>query len=474
MLRQLLLTVAVIAAPAAAWGPDVIWSRRLDFGADEMAWGIDSRGGDIVACGYRTDESLTAGCLVVKLDQSGDTVWTSAFGTGLDDYATAVCLDADGNVYVVGYVSQIFGRGRPEARRLLPAAWDDLSALVRKYDPQGGLKWSHTLSGRAALGVACDDSGNCYVSGTAGDLRGSSDFWCAGYSAGGDSLWSVTLDFGPLDLGYRACKTPGPGISFCGFSLAGDNSFGVIVRVGPDGETLWTRAVHLGRSAGLMGIAADRFGNLVAAGAVSDSAADMQLLAVKCDSAGNLLWQRTLVLEGVPQALGAACDSAGNAFVVGTTTAWPCRAFAVKYSPGGDTLWTVTGTGVEDEYYEVACDPAGNPVCAGRVSDGSWSDLLVVKYRGLAAVQEPAPTPPAPVALAGIVRGAAFLDVGVPGRYRLEFFDRCGRSLGRFHDGWLGQGRHRLPLPAAAAGAYLVRLTAPGGRTARFRAVVLR
>ncbi|MBM3316159.1 hypothetical protein FJY71_10075, partial [candidate division WOR-3 bacterium] len=187
MLMRLAVVLGLAASLAPALGPDEIWVNRLDLGQDEMAWGIDSRGNDIVATGYFTDTSLTAGCLVVKLDQSGDTIWTRTFATGLDDYGTAVCIDAEGSVYVAGHTSQVLRAGPGpaliDATRAragsAPALRQDQNALVLKYDADDDLKWSHVLPARGAVGVAVDDSGGCYVTGYAGDILVSSDLWWA-------------------------------------------------------------------------------------------------------------------------------------------------------------------------------------------------------------------------------------------------------------------------------------------------------
>ena len=67
-----LAILACLLGTALASGPDTLWVRRLDLGADEYGNGIASRGNAIVAVGY----SSGGDWLVVRLDQAGDTVWT--------------------------------------------------------------------------------------------------------------------------------------------------------------------------------------------------------------------------------------------------------------------------------------------------------------------------------------------------------------------------------------------------------------
>jgi hypothetical protein len=469
-MRSTILT-ALLAASLAVAGPDVIWQTRLDFGMDEMAWGVDSRGPDVAATGYFTDTTLTAGCLTVKLNQSGDTVWSRTFTTELDDYGLATCLDAEGGILVAGYSYQVFG---PRPARLVPSSgFQDYRALVLKYDAEGELKWSRVLPGYGALGVAVDDSGTCYVSGMAGDPLISSDFWYAGFSATGDSLWSRTLDCGLGDVGYRAAWAPGTGLVFAGLVMGIDSACGVVVRVGPGGDTLWTRGVSAGSHTGLLGISIDPEGSIVASGTAADSLGQAMLTA-KYDSAGGCKWWDTLAME-YAQALGTECDSAGSVYVAGISGAWPFDALAVKYSPEGETLWTVRYPGYEDEFYEVACDNAGNPVFAGRVSDGSYSDFLVVKYTGLAGIAESNPGP-AQRAAAGVIpaRSGFALCVPAAGSYRVSVCDLAGRQVRLLHSGWLDAGTHRFPVTALPAGAYVIRIESPGRAATALRAVLVR
>ncbi|MEO0074014.1 MAG: hypothetical protein ABIK43_05085, partial [candidate division WOR-3 bacterium] len=217
ILTRFAIWATLVAALAYAAGPDVIWSSRLDFGGDDLALGIDSRDDMIAVTGWFTDSTSTAGCLTVRYNQNGETLWSRTFVTGLDDYGCATAIDNEGNIYVAGYSTIVSDRRHPFPGLSAAAAFQDNDAFILKYDPAGELKWSRTITGCAALGVAVDDSGNCFVSGFDGDIATSSDLWCAKFSSVGESLWSSTYDFGEQEIGYRACRLPGHGFACCNF-----------------------------------------------------------------------------------------------------------------------------------------------------------------------------------------------------------------------------------------------------------------
>jgi hypothetical protein len=477
MLKRLGLLLGFTVLVALAAGPDTLWVRRLDFGGDEMAWGIDCRGDDIVATGFGTDSFQTDGCLTVKFNQSGDTVWSRIFATEQGDDGLDACIDADGNVYVAGGLMPS-GRLKPGRLPTLAANPDqDYTALLLKYDSTGTLQWSRLLPGGAFTGVVTDDSGNCYVSGIWGEPGVASDLWFARFSPTGDSVWSRTMDFATTDIGYRATKGPGSALAFCGLLFGLGGGQGVVVRFRPDGETLWTRTLSAGAFGGLLGIGADRDGNFVSSGMMSEGMED-SLLTVKYDSSGALVWTRTLDIGSSEQGLGAACDSLGNSFVAGLLGEYPANSFAVKYSATGDVIWTTQYDGYEDEFYDVACDDAGDPVVAGRVSDGGESDFLVIKYASAVALHEPhaAANPPAPTAVAsfGSDRRGILLNVRTPGVYQLDLYDLSGRNLGQFRPGFLAAGAHRLPVNRLPAGVCVVRVRSPGSADVWLRTAVVR
>jgi hypothetical protein len=235
--------------------------------------------------------------------------------------------------------------------------------------------------------------------------------------------------------------------------------------------------VRAGVFGGLMGIAADRNGDFVASGMISEGFID-SLPTVKYDSNGALVWAMTIDIGESEQGLGAACDSLGDIYVAGLLNESPSNSFAVKFSATGETIWTTKYEGYEDEFYDVACDDAGDPVVAGRVSDGGESDVLVIKYTSAVALHEPHPAAnlPAPTAVASLVsdRGGILLHVRTPGVYRLGLYDLSGRSLGQFRPGFLAAGAHRLPVNRLPAGVCVVRVSSLSSRDIWLRTAVVR
>jgi hypothetical protein len=99
---------------------------------------------------------------VVKYSSGGNMLWVKTFGGKLDDFATAITGDAQGNLYITGLFSDTAYFDQEE----LIANGSDL--FVAKLSPAGKLEWVRSLqtAGNAIVSaIAVTDEGSAYVGG---------------------------------------------------------------------------------------------------------------------------------------------------------------------------------------------------------------------------------------------------------------------------------------------------------------------
>ena len=134
---------------------DTIWTRTYDFASLELGSRLAvCPDGNIAACAY-VGSLDDFDCLALLLTPDGDTLWTRRFDQESDDGPGAVAVDPSGNIAMVG-------------RCASETASD---ALVVKYGSSGNLLWNRTYdlnTEDVLLGVACDSAGNIYASGYTG------------------------------------------------------------------------------------------------------------------------------------------------------------------------------------------------------------------------------------------------------------------------------------------------------------------
>ena len=137
---------------------------------------VDSSGNAYIAGATndgRTDQATNA--FVAKLNAAGTALlWKNSFGcSGYSDNATAMAVDASGNVYVTGWT--IFYLSGPQFPRfpttsnaIQPNPGEGKDAFVTKFDTNGNMLYSTYLGGNGderADGIAVDSLGNMYLSG---------------------------------------------------------------------------------------------------------------------------------------------------------------------------------------------------------------------------------------------------------------------------------------------------------------------
>ncbi len=113
---------------------------------------------------------------LVKLDSSGNHVWSQQISQGSGDYAYGVAVDSTGNVYINGGI--------------------DSNSFVSKFNSAGTALWTKSLPSSNAFGLSLDSAGNVYSTGI---FQGTVDF-DPGVgvvnltSAGSDDIFILKLD----------------------------------------------------------------------------------------------------------------------------------------------------------------------------------------------------------------------------------------------------------------------------------------
>ena len=146
--------------------------------------------GNVYVTGSSDGGSSCSDYATLKYDPDGKLLWEKRYngpGNG-EDYATAIAVDGNGNVYVTGYSS---------------GGSSGLDYATLKYDPDGKLLWEKRYNGPAngydyATAIAVDGNGNVYVTGWSYGDSSRVDYATLKYSPEGKLLWENRYN-GPGD-----------------------------------------------------------------------------------------------------------------------------------------------------------------------------------------------------------------------------------------------------------------------------------
>ena len=168
----------------------------------------------------------------------------------------------------------------------------------------------------------------------------------------GDTLWTKTFRYPNGDVGYSVRQTPDSGFIIVGVSSSNGAGWGDVwlIKTNANGDTLWTKTFG-GNSPDIgkcVQITSDR-GFIIVGSTSSYGAGGIDVLLIKTDSNGDTLWTKTY--GGVDDDWGdyvQQTSDSGYIIVGGSVsfnTARRGELWLIKIDSNSDTLWTKTYPG---------------------------------------------------------------------------------------------------------------------------------
>jgi hypothetical protein len=324
-----------------------------------------------------------------------DTAWVRLYdGQGSqDDRPSAMGIGGASDVYLTG-VS--FGNG------------PDGDILTLNYDSAGQLTWEREFNGPGdgydrAFTLGMDHAENIYVSGRVDGISTLQDYITLKYDSAGTLLWErhYSSSLGSSRDEARALVVDQSaslyvtGISDCQGTAPLRTCDCVTIRYTPGGDTVWTR--RYGRILDYaLAINTDFAGNILVVSSRRGFAESWDLLLLKYDPDGSLLWHKEYDAPVARHefARGLAIDDDGSVFITGYS--WiegdsvTVNYVTVKYSSDGEFQWArvfeedknqLGYTGSNDFGQPIQIDFAGNILVTGRsFSAITGYDCVTIKY----------------------------------------------------------------------------------------------
>jgi len=186
----------------------------------------------IIGGGYIATGFSCGGVLLIKTDESCDTLWTKTFG---GDEGNSVQQTTDEGYIIVGTTSS-FGAGE-----------DDIWLI--KTNENGDSIWTKTyggITGEEGYAVQqTNDGGYIIVGYTDSYGAGEDDIWLIKTDANGDTIWTKTYGGSSNEEGFSVWQTSDSGYVITGYTNsfgAGDNDVWII-KTDANGDTLWTKTL---------------------------------------------------------------------------------------------------------------------------------------------------------------------------------------------------------------------------------------
>ncbi len=415
------ICLASIASAQTSWwrtfgGTNYDWARSVQQTSD---------GGYIIA-GYTT--SFGAGFYLIKTSDSGDTLWTRTHGGPYADMGFSVRQTSDGGYVLAGYTNS-FGAG-------------GLDVYLIKTDSSGDTLWTRTCGGtdidEAHSVRQTSDGGYVAAGGTQSFGAGNWDVYLVKTDSSGDTLWTRTYGGTSDDDAWSVQQTSDGGYVIAGYTA----SFGAgredvyVIKTNASGDTLWTRTYGGTSDDEGYSVQQTSDGGYIIAGYTSSLGAGSEdVYLIKTDASGDTLWIRTYGGTSDDEGYSVQQTSDGGYVIAGYTSSFGaefCDSYLVKTDASGDTLWTRTHGGTDNDYsWSVQQTSDDGYVTAGETESfgaGNY-DVYLIKTDSLGnvGVAEESPKPP-------VMRGRLGTTVlsGASGVRRLAssvVYDAMGRRV---------------------------------------------
>jgi hypothetical protein len=431
----------------------VTFERTYGGGDEDEGFSVHQTtdGGYIVA-GYTS--SFGAGqsdVYLIKTDSLGDTLWTRTYGGTLSDSGLSVVQTQD-NGYVISGSTVPFGSSWPDVYLIkINPSGDTL--WTRTY---GG---SHIDGGNSVQQTT--DGGYAIAGWTASFGAGGLDAYLVKTDSSGDTLWTKTYGGPYYDRAWSMQQTADHGYILFGFTGsfgAGYYDF-YLIKTDSLGDTIWTRTYGTGADDWGYSVQQTPDGGYILAGAIT-GLGFYDLYLIKTDSLGDTLWTRTYGTSSLEGARSIQSTLDSGYVIAGITSSFGAGSYDVyllKTDSSGDTLWTGAYGGTEyDEGFSVQQTSDGGYIVAGRTDSFGAGDydvyLIKTDQNGNVAVAEGSSTELSkpllyqsyPNPFNSTTTICFNVSSAMRGRVNLVIHDICGRHVKTLIDTELEPGTHQV------------------------------
>ncbi len=469
-------TQFIVSLPAIADAPDTLWTRTYGGTDDDYGYSVQEcdEGGFIIAGETSSFGAGWEDVYLIRTNADGDTLWTKTYGGTESDFGESVQECASGGFIIAGWTGFSF-------------AGYDCDVYLIRTDSDGDTLWTKTYGGiendwgysvqECAPTKSGQASGGFIIAGyTRSFGAGSSDAYLIRTNADGDTLWTKTYGGTGSEQGYSVQECVAGGFIIAGATFPlGIGSWDVyLIRTNADGDTLWTKTyggTSMDKGYSVRECADGSF--IIAGYTGSFGAGHDDIYLIRTNSSGDTLWTKTYGGtdndwgESVQECADGGFIIAGVAEYFGTGER---DVYLIRTNSDGDTLWTKTygRTGWDGGSSIQECASGGFIIAGWTCSFGADSgDVWLIRISETGVEEETGNRHKAIGISLEIYPNPSFsnpvIKYGVPERadISLGLYDISGRLVKTLYSGTQEKGYHKVNVGAyhdTPTGIYFIRL----------------
>ena len=305
----------------------------------------------------------------VKTDVNGDLLWAKAYGGTGDDVGTSILQSSDGGYTIAGYTSS-FGAGGTDV-------W--LLKINSSGDTVWSKTYGGTNNETSACVQQTTDGGYIISGNTFSFGAGADDAYLIKTDNNGDTLWTKTYGGTEIDNGNYVEQTVDSGFIITGVTVKFGDSIPHIhlIKTKFNGDTLWTKTyggINIDEAYSVHQTSDS--GYIISGTTRSFGGGNPHVYMIKTDKGGNLLWSKTFGGWFIDESRSVQQTTDGGYIIAGTTQSFGAgdqSIYLIKTDKNGDTLWTeiIGGTGNDAAYMVEQTNDEGYVIGGLTISFGA-------------------------------------------------------------------------------------------------------
>lgn len=334
--------------------------------------------GNVVVAGNEMINASQYNATTQARAANGVAVWQQSISTGNKAFTTASTHDAAGFIYVVGTVRTSTVNGL-----------DYFVSKSTPSGSQVWIKYYNNGGSDVASAVAVDASGNVYVTGASDGGLALIDYATIKYNSAGTQQWVSRYNYSNMidvptgitinSSGSQIMVAGSSGTSYTSWDYA-------TVKYNPSGSQISVnRTPSTGGQDKVFSMVTDASGNVYVTG--STGGANPNVQTMKLDTALNTVWLQPLDVHGYNDAgIGIALDNSNNVIVTGFgyRSNGTRDLFVVKYNNGGTEQWRKimqpTDNASDAEGLRVKTNSSNDIFVGGNCTENNNQDIWFLRF----------------------------------------------------------------------------------------------
>jgi hypothetical protein len=315
---------------------DTIWSHNYGGSYSDAFYSVKkSNDGGIIATGFTNRASAGSPTMVVVItDANGKVIKSKSYGGSYYSQGFCVMPNADSGYLVTGYIQKSTNADRDIYLVRINDSGDTLwtkTIGAKSTDPYD------TVNDAAYSVIPAPDGGYFLTGSLNGYNQNGGKIFLMKVSATGDSLWTRTFGVG---IGFSLTNTQDGGVAIAGTLTEGATQDIFLLKTDTAGTLLWSKAfIGNGYEYGATMVETSDGGFGITGITDSKGSGYQDVYLIRTDAIGGIIWDKTYGGGDIDQGFGLIELGAGEFSITGLSNTGGSFIFLNRTSADGTQVW---------------------------------------------------------------------------------------------------------------------------------------